>query len=101
MSKHWIAIVALFVGMTSCAQEKPSDPVRLNQIGFYPSAQKLAVVITDSEGEFYISTPDLKGKLFSAKLSEVRSSPYSSKKTRLADFSAFEKKEHTFWLFRV
>jgi endoglucanase len=92
MSKYWIVVMTLFVGMTSCAQEKPLDPIRLNQIGFYPSAQKLAVVITDVEGEFYISTPDAKKKLFSGKLGEVRSSSYSSKKTRLADFSAFDKK---------
>ncbi|HPM32315.1 MAG TPA: cellulase N-terminal Ig-like domain-containing protein, partial [Chryseolinea sp.] len=79
--RYSLVLIALLLGMVACAQEKVSDPVRLNQIGFYPTAQKIAVVITDVENEFYIATPDLKKKLFSGKLSEVRSSPYSSKKT--------------------
>lgn len=92
MNKLSIVVIALVVSMTSCAQERPSDPIRLNQIGFYPSSQKIAVVITDVESEFYISTPaDSKKKLFSGKLSEVHTSPYSSKKTRIADFSSFTK----------
>ncbi len=89
--KYSVVLMALLLGMVACAQQKVSDPIRLNQIGFYPTVQKIAVVITDTENEFYISTPDLKGKLFSGKLSEVRSSPYSSKRTRIADFSAFTK----------
>ncbi|HOX82168.1 MAG TPA: glycoside hydrolase family 9 protein [Chryseolinea sp.] len=89
--RYSLVLIALLLGMVACAQEKVSDPVRLNQIGFYPTAQKIAVVITDVENEFYIATPDLKKKLFSGKLSEVRSSPYSSKKTCIADFSAFTK----------
>lgn len=89
--KYWSLLIVLSNGMTACAQEKILDPIRLNQIGFYPLAQKQAVVITAGGSEFYIATPDLKTKLFTGKLSEVRSSPYSSKKTRIADFSAFTK----------
>lgn len=89
--KYWCVFIVLLICMAACAKEKVSDPIRLNQIGFYPSASKVAVVVTDVSSEFYISTPDLKTNVFTGKLSEVRSSPYSSKKTRIADFSTFIK----------
>ncbi len=89
--KYLSLAVALIFSETTSAQEKVSEAIRLNQIGFYPTAPKMATVITDSGKDFYISTPDLKSKLFSGKLSEARSSPFSFKKTQLADFSAFTK----------
>ncbi|MEO7989836.1 MAG: glycoside hydrolase family 9 protein [Chryseolinea sp.] len=89
--KYTSILIALLIGITSCAQEKVQDPIRLNQIGFYPNASKVAVVITDTVSSFYISTPDLKNKVFLGTLGEVRSSTFSSKKTRIADFSKFTK----------
>ena len=74
----------------SCAQQKLSTDIRLNQIGFYPNAKKLAVVVNETATEFFIASPDLKKKLFTGKLGEVRTSGYSPKKTRIADFSEFK-----------
>ncbi len=77
--------------MTATAQDKLSEAIRLNQIGFYPSSPKVAIVITETGNDFHISSPDLKTTLFSGKLSTVRASSFSSKKTKIADFSAFSK----------
>lgn len=74
----------------SCAQDKVSTDIRLNQIGFYPNAKKLAVVVNETATDFYIASPDLKKKFFSGKLGNIRTSSYSPKKTRIADFSEFK-----------
>jgi endoglucanase len=71
------------------AQDKFSEAIRLNQIGYYPSAPKIAVVVNEGATDFYIASADRKKKYFSGKLSEVKHSSYSSKKTRIADFTEF------------
>jgi endoglucanase len=68
---------------------KLSEDIRLNQIGFYPNAGKLAVVVNKGGGTFHITSPDLQKTFFTGNLTEPRSSEYSDKKTRMADFSAF------------
>lgn len=74
----------------TCAQDKVSTDIRLNQIGFYPNAKKLAVVVNETATDFYIASPDRKKKFFSGKLGNIRTSSYSPKKTRIADFSEFK-----------
>lgn len=85
-------IIFIFFSTISCcyAQEKLSTSIRLNQIGFYPNAKKVAVIGTETATDFFIASPDLKKKYYSGKLTEVKSSSYSPKKTRIADFSAFK-----------
>lgn len=72
------------------AQHNPGESIRLNQIGFYPESQKIAVVIDEKATEFYITKVGSEIKLFTGKLSDVKSSSYSSRKTRIADFSTFK-----------
>lgn len=85
---------------TSPQQEKDSvtNNIRLNQVGFYPSAPKIAVVsaAVDSE-DFYLIRTNSKDTVFTGTLSEKRQSAYSGKTTRIADFSAM-KKEGSFVL---
>jgi endoglucanase len=71
------------------AQEKFSQDIRLNQIGFYPRAEKIAVIAGEAVTDFYVASPDRKKIHFRGKLSDIRESSYSPKKTRIADFSAF------------
>lgn len=87
--KTFILFFVLAVHL-SCAQNKVSTDIRLNQIGFYPNAKKLAVVVNETATDFYIASPDLKKKFFSGKLGNIRTSSYSPKKTRIADFSEFK-----------
>lgn len=67
-----------------------SEDIRLNQIGFYPEAPKIAVVAGEAEGEFYITSPNLLDTFYTGGLSEKYVSSFSSKTTRIADFSDFK-----------
>jgi endoglucanase len=78
----------LSAGHALMAQENFSDNIRLNQIGFYPQAEKIAVILDEAATDFYITSPDRKKKYFSGTLSTIKESSYSPKKTRIADFSA-------------
>lgn len=71
------------------AQEPLADVIRLNQVGFYPNATKLAAVVGDTPGKFEVMTPDLKKVVFTGTLSDTRTDAISGKTTRLADFSTF------------
>ena len=63
--------------------------IKLNQLGFYPNAPKIAVLTgTDSAADFYITSTNLRDTFFTGKLSAEKQSAYSSTKTRIADFSA-------------
>jgi endoglucanase len=68
-----------------------SEAIRLNQVGFYPDAPKVAVVPADAEGPFTVTTPDRKTTVFSGTLGAVRGIDYTTRKTRLADFSKLTK----------
>lgn len=73
--------------------QSPSEAIRLNQLGFYPNAPKVAVLVegtgADPTGSFQVTTPDGKKVLFTGTLSQPRHNAISGKTTRLADFSGF------------
>lgn len=86
--KYWrLTLVVVSWSFTSVAQEKLSDVIRLNQIGFYPNGPKVGVVVKAVQGDFFITTPDQKKKVFTGTLSAPRKSEFSDKQTCLADFS--------------
>ena len=69
-----------------------AEAIKLNQLGFYPNAPKLAVVTTSVPfSEFNITSPDGKTIFFTGTLTSEKQSSNSSVKTRIADFSAFTK----------
>ncbi|WP_333819189.1 glycoside hydrolase family 9 protein [Ohtaekwangia sp.] len=85
----FVLIVITACNVQSQRKEKLSpDDIRLNQIGYYPTAPKSAVIIGETPTTFLITTPDGR-KVFEGQLSEIRKSKFSDKKTRIADFSAF------------
>jgi endoglucanase len=71
------------------AQHKLSEKIRLNQIGFYTDAPKVAIVAEDIEREFFITSLDGNTKFYTGKLSDAKKSFFSDTKTRVADFSGF------------
>jgi endoglucanase len=85
-----LLLLALTISCISGGQEKFSEDIRINQTGFYPAAPKMAVVLSTQPTEFYIASPDLKEKYLSGKLSDVKQSAFSPRRTRIADFSAFK-----------
>jgi endoglucanase len=90
MFKNAIALMLLtLMGFTVQAKKDPTNRIRLNQLGFYPSAPKVAVVNLEKGEVFHVTTPDFADTVFTGKLSPYIHSPFSDKKTRIADFSAF------------
>ena len=67
-----------------------SDKIRINQVGFYPTGQKIAIVVTSEATNFSILTADEKNEVFSAKLSDVKEWPHSKETVKQADFSSVE-----------
>jgi len=68
------------------AQEAASK-IRLNQIGFYPDASKVAVIIDGNASDFVIKSVATGEVVFKSKLSAPHKSVVSPEVTRIADFS--------------
>jgi endoglucanase len=87
MSRCFLALLALGLVALPGFTQQPTEAIRLNQVGFYPDAPKIAVVPADAEGTFTVTTADRKQTVFTGTLGAVRGIDYTAKKTRLADFS--------------
>ncbi|MDQ3292310.1 MAG: glycoside hydrolase family 9 protein, partial [Bacteroidota bacterium] len=88
--KFWGSLLFLLPAFNLQAQQS-AENIRLNQIGFYPQAEKLAVVVGESNGSvFYVKTPDGKKAVYTGKLTASKPGEFSKKPTRIADFSAFK-----------
>ena len=61
--------------------------IRLNQIGFYPDAHKVAVITENISGDFVVKSVTSGAIVFKSTLSAPRKSVISGKFTRIADFS--------------
>lgn len=83
------AVTALFL---SSATAQSPDAIRLNQVGFFPAGPKTAIVQPDTEGRFFITSPDFRDTVFSGFTGPLRTSALSGRQTRTADFSAFSRK---------
>ena len=85
----------------------PGNDIRVNQIGFYPLAPKMAVVAASSASSvvartsipFYIITVDGKDTVYTGALGPLMHSSNSSLQTRMADFSPLKKEgDYTVWI---
>ncbi|RNI29661.1 cellulase [Rufibacter immobilis] len=90
--KFWRPLLlGLLLGGTGRAAmaQAPSEEIRLNQVGFYPAAPKVAVVVGElKETVFHVKTADGKKTVFSGKLAPMKPAEFSKKPTRVADFSS-------------
>lgn len=87
--KFIIPVVAL--SLFSCGETATlTADIRLNQIGYYPSGPKVAVVVNGKEGEFFLVRSENDEKVFTGELGEAVKSPFSEKYGRVADFSVFK-----------
>jgi len=59
---------------------RPSDAIRLNQLGFYPDAPKTAFIVGDAGETFRVLTADLRDTAFTGRLGPPPPCP----RTRLA-----------------
>jgi len=74
------------------AQSPSLSSIRVNQVGFYPRAPKIAVIIEEpAESFFYILRAHGNDTVFKGRLGPLQRSANSSLQTRIADFSGLEK----------
>ncbi|SDE50060.1 endoglucanase [Dyadobacter soli] len=89
---HLAASLAAFGLYFSPAQaQQYSDAIRLNQVGFYPAAPKVAVIAGDAGDAFEVKDAKSGKTVLKGKLGAERTSQHSGKHTRLADFSTLRK----------
>ncbi|MCF0060313.1 glycoside hydrolase family 9 protein [Dyadobacter chenwenxiniae] len=87
---HFLCLILVGFFNLLLAQSAPA-PIRLNQIGFYPNAQKIAIVLSEKQTPFELKDV-LTGKtVFKGRLSEPRTNQHSGKISRIADFSSIRK----------
>ena len=87
-----ILVLLSVIGIAgNLSAQHTSEDIRLNQIGFYPDAPKLAVVVKDVNGKFFVTTPDLTDTVYTGELKGPYKSDYSDRITQIADFSDFKK----------
>ena len=86
----------LIINLFTCLDlfsQTAQEQIKLNQLGFYPYAPKIAVVTGNIPStNFLIVSIDSKDTVFRGRLSEEKKSAYSTTKTKIADFSALQKK---------
>ncbi len=88
---------AIFHTLSSFGQDS-ANAIRLNQLGFYPMAPKIAVLAAAApEQKFFIVTASRTDTVFSGQLGPEKQSLNSSAKTRVIDFSTF----HTAGNYRI
>ncbi|HEY2580564.1 MAG TPA: glycoside hydrolase family 9 protein [Mucilaginibacter sp.] len=89
-----LAFAGIFCVTISLAQQiagNGESNIRLNQIGFYPDAPKIAIFLSDSGNVFYLQTTEKK-TVFTGKLKKSLKPNFAGKFTEIADFSAYDKR---------
>ena len=82
--------LALFCPFHILLGQKISEDIRVNQIGFYPTGEKVAIVLGEKNTSFILK--NIAGKVvFKGNLGAAITNQHSGKISRIADFSAFRK----------
>lgn len=90
-SRKLVVIFLLLYSFPGLAQPG-SQRIQLNQIGFFPEGEKIAIVTGHTDATtFSIISVDGKKNYFNGRLSNERQSENSTTLTRIADFTAFTK----------
>jgi len=71
--------------------QNPTDKIRVNQVGFYPSSPKVAIVTDSLAKEFFVMNASTKEKVFTGTLKPAGVWEYSEEYSNKADFTKFEK----------
>ncbi|HEY4324905.1 MAG TPA: glycoside hydrolase family 9 protein [Mucilaginibacter sp.] len=88
-----LALAGIFHLTISLAQQATGNGepnIRLNQMGFYPDAPKIAIILSDSSKGFQLLTTEKK-TVFAGKLKKSLKPNFAGKFTEIADFSAYHK----------
>jgi endoglucanase len=87
----WILVAGCWwAGAPQLAQaQQPAAAIHLNQVGFYPSAPKVAVVVGAAAGPFYLTAPGSAKRVFTGSLGPARYDSLAQQTVRQADFSTY------------
>jgi endoglucanase len=85
-----IALISLLAFSVIDAQDA-SGRIRLNQLGFYPDARKIAIVENSGEAGFVVKSVPSGEVVLKSNLGSPVQSRFSSKTTRMIDFSKVTK----------
>lgn len=91
MKKLILATLIYCLTISILFSQDATSIIRLNQIGFYPEAPKVAVITDAKATDFVIKSIPSGSVIFKSKLSAPHKSEFSSKMTRIADFSTVTK----------
>ncbi len=86
-----ITLIFTFFVVSIPLSKAQNSNIRLNQIGFYPNAQKIAVWVGDKQDAFFILDENKRDTVLKGKLSVQRVNAISQKTTQIADFSEIKK----------
>jgi endoglucanase len=88
--RKYCLLMLVTVSMVSSEAQKIADPIRLNQVGYYPNEQKLAMVVGPvGYGPFYLVNADCGDTVYQGSFGKESKSANSSTITHTADFSAW------------
>lgn len=85
----FIAISIWIVNATFA--QTATDKIRLNQVGFYPSTEKVAIVTDSLAREFFVINVATKEKVFTGELKQIGIWEYSDEYSNKAEFTKFNK----------
>ncbi len=91
-------ITILFIVLTNLvfAQEK-SNSIKVDQLGYFPQSQKIALVPGEIKGEFQLHDATTGKVVFQSTLSKPKKWKYANEVVAIADFSSF-RKEGTYYI---
>lgn len=87
-----LALLWLSGAFGALSAQTPSDRIRLNQLGFYPQAPKVAIVAGQAlRGPFFLKSTTTGKVVFTGALGDTLRHPFSGRVNTVADFSGFRK----------
>lgn len=85
-----VLLAAISLSITICRGQY-AEAIRLNQVGYYPNAPKMAVVAGEMSGTFEVKDAKSGKTVLKGTLGVTRTSQHSGKTTRIADFGQLKK----------
>jgi len=86
------AFITLCLSITNVVfAQKALDKIRVNQVGFYPTSDKIAIVTDSIVKEFFLVNAQTKEKVFTGTLVPAGVWEYSEEFANKADFSKYNK----------
>jgi endoglucanase len=91
LSPGVLVLAAALRATEAPAQPRAIAPIRINQVGFYRTSEKVAVVVDSSATTFAVVSTDRGDTAFAGRLGPTRSWALSGEVVRQADFSRLTK----------